>query len=129
MYYRDHQDFENLKREYKASRVTDEIERAKQHIGEVVENLSNYIHAAQAQLEVIKATTINSYVSFSRRTEYRTNRISYEVGLMKYPDIERGQVYQWTVEGTCKVFTGREKKDARKYAESLAKEHSCKIVG
>lgn len=129
MYYRDSQDFENLKREYKASRVENEITRTKKHWIEVTENFRQYIEAAEVQLEVIKQTTIKSRVYFERRTDYRTNRVIYEVRLVKYPYIESGPRYQWTEEGTFRSFGGREKKAAREYAESLAKEYRCEVRG
>ncbi len=129
MYYKDHQDFENLKRQYNTDRVIEEYKRANIHKAEVIENLEKFMTACIEQKRLINSATIKKYVYFSRRTEYRTNRIYYEVVLMKYPDIERGQAYQWTVEGTGKIFTGREKKAAKEYADTLAKEHGCEIIG
>ena len=129
MYYRDSQDFENLKREYNSSRVMNEITRTKKHWIEITENFRQYIEAAEAQLEIIKQTTIKCRVYFERRTNYPTNRVIYEVRLVKYPYIESGPRYQWTEEGTFKAFGGRGKKAAREYAESLAKEHGCEIRG
>lgn len=127
MYYRDYQDFDMLKREYRADRVNDEITRTKQHMGEVAENLSSYIDACREQLDLIENTTFKVYVYLHRHTFNLTNRIYYEVGLTRYPDIEDGHRYGWTVQGTGKVFTGREKKAAREYAEALSKEYSCEV--
>lgn len=56
-----------------------------------------------------------------------TNRIYCEVGVMRYPDIEDGFRCEWTVEGTGKVFTGREKKAAKEYAYRLADEYDCEV--
>ena len=128
-YYRDRQDFEAVKQQYKHDRVVDEINRTKTHIFEVVKNLEEYIESCCKQLEVIAATKIIQYVYFHRRTEYNTNHVKYEVGVKNSPKVERGSQYEWTEEDTGKVFGGREKRVARAYAEELAKKFHCEIRG
>jgi hypothetical protein len=127
MYYRDSQDFQLIKQQYNLKRVEDEIVRTRTHLFEVVENLQHYIEACHAQIDVIAVTKIKKYVYLNRRTEYSTNRIKYEVGAINYPDIENGFRYQWNEPGTSKDFGGREKKQAREYAEHLAAEYGCEI--
>ncbi len=129
MYYRDTQDFETIKKEYKQDRVVGEIDRTKQHLREVIDNLAEYIAACETQLDVIAGTKIKKFVYFNRRTEYGTNRVKYEVGVMNYPDIDNGFRHQWTEEETGKVFSGREKKLAKEYAEQLAADYICEIRG
>jgi len=127
MYYRDYQDFENLKRQYNLKRVEDEYWRTAKHLVEVVENLKRYKAACVEQKNLINNTVIKQFVYFNRRTEYGTNRVKYEVGVMNYPDIENGFRYQWNEPGTSKDFGGREKKQAREYAEQLAAKYRCEI--
>jgi hypothetical protein len=129
MYYRDSQDFQAIKQQYNLKRVENEIARTRTHLFEVVENLQHYIEACHAQIDVIAVTKIKKYVYLNRRTEYSTNRIKYEVGVMNYPDIENGFRYQWNEPGTSKDFGGREKKQAREYAEQLAAKYCCEIRG
>ncbi len=127
MYYRDSQDFQAIKQQYNWKRVADEISRAKIHQAEIMENLEKYIEACNAQVDVIATTTIRKYVYFRRTTDYRTNRIRYEVGVMNIPLVENGRRYEWTEKGTSKAFGGREKKLAREYAEELALKFNCEI--
>ena len=127
MYYRDYQDFENIKKQYNHERVMDEITRAKIHKAEVEENLDKFINECWKQVEVIEKTTITRYVYYRRRTEYGTNHVKYEVGLMNSPDIENGFWYEWSEPGVGKVFGGKEKKAAREYAEELAIKYNCEI--
>jgi hypothetical protein len=129
MYYRDTQDFEAIKQQYNSSRVMDEYRRARIHKAEVIENLDKYMRACIEQKRVINSTIIKRFVYFNRRTEYGTSRVKYEVGVMNYPDIDNGFRYQWTEEGTGKVFSGREKKLAKEYAEQLAADYICEIRG
>ena len=127
MYYRDYQDFENLKRQYNLKRVENEIARTRLHKTEIAANLDKYLEACFRQIEVIEWTAIKKYVYFRRCKEYGTNRVKYEVGVMNYPDIENGFRYQWNEPGTSKDFGGREKKQAREYAEQLAAKYRCEI--
>jgi hypothetical protein len=97
------------------------------HKYEAEENLDRFMRACLEQKRVINNTTIKGFVYFSRRTEYGTNRVKYEAGVMNYPDIENGFRYQWTEVETGYAFGGREKKKAREYAEQLAAEYGCEI--
>jgi hypothetical protein len=127
MYYRDSQDFQAIKQQYNLKRVQDEIIRTRTHVAEIIQNLDKYIEACNAQVDVIAETTIKKYVYLNRCREYSSNRITYGVGVMNFPDIENGFRYQWTEAETGKVFSGREKKLAREYAEQLAAEYRCEI--
>ncbi len=127
MYYRDYQEFESIKKQYNAERVNDEIARAKTHILEVTKNLEEYIYTCNNQLAVIRCTKISKYVYFRRTTDYRSNRVQYGVGVMNSPQIENGRQHEWNEKGTSHVFGGREKKQARQYAEELAKQYGCEV--
>ena len=127
MYYRDSQDFQAIKQQYNSDRVMDEYQRTKTHKCEVMENLEKFMSACIEQKRVINNTKIIKYVYFRRRTEYSTNRIRYEVGVMNYPDIENSFRHEWAEPDTGKAFGGREKKLAREYAEELALKFNCEI--
>ena len=127
MYYRDSQEFQAIKQQYNLKRVEDEYNRAMIHKYEAEENLDRFMCACIEQKRVINSTTIKKYVYLNRCREYSSNRITYGVGLMNFPDIENGSRYQWTEAETGKVFSGREKKQAREYAEHLAAEYRCEI--
>ena len=127
MYYRDYQDFENIKKQYNHELVMDEITRAKIHKHEVEENLDQFINECWKQIEVVEKTKIKQYIYFRRTTDYRSNHVQYGVGVMNSPQIENGRQYEWNEKDTCKVFSGREKKAAREYAEELAGKYGCEI--
>ena len=129
MYYRDHQQFVELKRQYQRERVQSEIENTERHIVEVNENLNNYIAACKDQLNVIDNTTITKYVYFNRTTDYHTNMVKYEVGVRCCPDVERPHLCEWTERNYSKVFGGREKKQAQEYAKQLAVETGYELRG
>ncbi len=127
MYYRDYQEFESIKKQYNAERVADEISRAELHKLEIAENLDKFIDACSEQLRIINDTKITKHVYFRRTTDYRTNHVRYEVGVMNSPQVENGFRYEWGEKDTGQVFGGREKKQAREYAEELAKQYGCEI--
>ena len=127
MYYRDYQEFESIKKQYNYERIMDEINRAKTHKVEVKNNLDKFINECWNQAEVIKNTKIIKYVYFRRTTDYRTNRVKYEVGVMNSPQVENGFRHEWPEKDSCWVFGGREKKQAREYAEELAAQFGCEI--
>ena len=127
MYYRDYQDFNRLKREYRANFITDEIDRTRRHIVEVNENLQSYIAACHQQLVAINNTEFKRHVYFNRRQSWTTKRIEYHVGLIVYPDVDGGVSLGWPT--NAKTFTGREKKAARLYADELADQNMCQVEG
>ncbi len=127
MYYRDRQDFDNLKIQFNRERVMDEINRTHLHKSEVAENLNKFIAECWEQIEKIGNTQITQYVYCRRRNNYHTNRVEYEAGVRNQPRVENGERYEWPEPGTFKMFSGREKKAAREYAEELATKYNCEI--
>jgi hypothetical protein len=128
MYYRDRQDFDNLKSQFDRERVFDEIARTKTHKFEVEENLNKFIVECQKQIELIDNTKIVQYIYFQRRNNYHTNHVEYDVRVRNSPQVANGQRYEWSEPGTIKIFSGREKKQAIAYVEELVGKYKCDVT-
>lgn len=120
-----HQAFQEIKNVYSEKRLRGMVDRAKRRLIEAEGNIADYMSACKKQMEVIENTDITNHVYLHRRKSYATNRIKFSAGVLYYPDIENGERHGWT--DRHKVFAGRERGQARKYAEVLAGELNCEI--
>lgn len=73
---------------------------------------------------------IKSVVTLVRRRDYSTNHVKYHVQLEMRPNVSTDYIENERVYGFYKhekMFTGRERHLALKYAEELAKQYHCEI--
>jgi len=89
-----------------------------------LEQINAYLEAVKEQLARVEQTEFIKEVYFERK---KYDRVYYYVGMRVIPNIENGRNMQYPVIG-AKRFTGKEKKQAREYAQKLAQEHGAKIV-
>lgn len=108
-----------------AVRSIENLEREIQHIKEYQQKLYNHVQMV-VQLEFRKE------VSLARRTVScgygKPDKIGYTVSLDHVPEIDEIK-HKVSYERTdVKTFEGKDRHLAFKYAESLAKQHHCKVV-
>jgi len=109
------------------------VERGIKNAKEDVLVIQLFISLAEPHLETVKKTSFKVEVSIDKEKNYATNLINYRVNVYRYPDIPDGnkyKIFDFYSEG--KIFPRGDhqtKKEAFDYAQTLAINHNCKIVG
>lgn len=106
-------DLENLNErlEYAKSRLLKDIEEINKH----------QLELFQRYQEVLN-TDYFLEVELSKRREYNTNRVIFELSLNKYPT-ETGRNWNYSKRLHFERYTGQQRREALKDAEALAKQY------
>lgn len=117
-----------------------DIERLKQYnnwcerdikrLEEVIEKLKKYQMEIYRHAQTVVNTEFKNVVTLVRRRDYYTNRVKYHVQLEMRPMVTTDYVENERVYGSYKhekMFTGKERHLALKYAKDLANQYHCEI--
>ncbi|MBC6975100.1 MULTISPECIES: hypothetical protein [Bacillus] len=97
---------------------------------EVIEKLKQYQMEIYEHAQTVVNTEFQNVVTLVRRRDYYTNRVKYHVQLAMRPIVAREWIENEKVYGPYKhekMFTGKERHLALKYAKDLAKQYNCEI--
>ncbi|PHD06398.1 hypothetical protein COF54_15310 [Bacillus toyonensis] len=97
---------------------------------EVIKKLKNYQMDIYEHAQTVANTQFKSVVTLVRRRNYDTNHVKYHVQLEMRPNVGTDYIENEWVYGFYKhekMFTGRERHLALKYADQLAKQYQSEI--
>ncbi|QHV47651.1 hypothetical protein C1N66_32185 (plasmid) [Bacillus cereus] len=109
---------------------SDMVDRDIERLEEIIKKLKNYQMAIYEHAQTVANTEFKSVVTLVRRRDYSTNHVKYHVQLEMQPNVSTDYIENDRVYGFYKhekMFTGRERHLALKYADELAKQYHCEI--
>lgn len=109
---------------------SDMVNRDIERLEEIIKKLKNYQMDIYEHAQTVANTQFKSVVTLVRRRNYDTNHVKYHVQLEMRPNVGTNYIENEWVYGFYKhekMFIGRERHLALKYADQLAKQYQSEI--
>ncbi|PDY47457.1 hypothetical protein [Bacillus pseudomycoides] len=126
-------DFDKFKHIYDIERLkqySNWCERDIERLEEVIKKLKKYQMKIYEHAQTVVNTEFKNVVTLVRRRDYYSNRVKFHVQLEMRPIVASNHIENERVYGSYKhekMFTGKERYLALKYAEDLANQYHCEI--
>jgi hypothetical protein len=116
-----------IKDEFDADRLQREIGYARRDIVDI----EKFVKEAEAQLEIIRATTFKRYIEFTKGHDYNAGKVDFSVSCYRVPQVpgnEKLRVYEYDF---SKRFVGNAKRaEAIEYVrQAQAKYPDAELIG